>query len=87
MNLGLEFSCRFAATLGITQKDSQWLKAEIEQGVLSCEAQRGKPTPFGERCTMECVLSKGENSALLRTAWIIRNGEKIPRLTSCYLLT
>lgn len=77
----------FAAVLGMTQEDSQWLKSEISKGILSHKAQRAEPTPFGERYTVEFPLSKNGNTALLRTAWMIRNEEEVPRLTSCYLLT
>ncbi|WP_325758469.1 DUF6883 domain-containing protein [Acidithiobacillus ferriphilus] len=31
--------------------------------------------------------SNREKSAIVRTGWIIRTGEDVPRLTSCYVMT
>ncbi|MEM6713870.1 MAG: hypothetical protein AAF827_11285 [Cyanobacteria bacterium P01_D01_bin.6] len=35
---------------------------------------------------MNFSLSRNGNIAIIRTSWIIRSGENVPRLVSCYIV-
>ena len=80
----------FLGKLGITKKDSEWLRQRILEGVLLFEAVEEEPIEFGRRFVVDLPISIGEgivlSTALVRTAWIIRQGEDFPRLTSCFCL-
>lgn len=78
----------FSEKLGITRNDAELLRRAILEGVLLAEAVEQAPTVFGRRFVVDLVVSKGEgivlSTALVRTAWIIREGEDFPRLTTCF---
>ena len=81
---------RFREKLGLTAADDEELRRAILEAILRSEAVEQVPTPFGRRFTVDFEASRSEgegfiiSTALVRTAWIIRNGEDFPRLTSCY---
>lgn len=78
----------FLGKLGITANDSEWLRQRILEGVLLFEAVEEEPTEFGRRFVVDLPISRGAgvdlSKALVRTAWIIRQGEDFPRLTTCF---
>ena len=78
----------FFDKLGIRQNDAEDLRNAILEGVLVAEAVEQKQSSFGRRFVVDLVISRGEgvvlSSALVRTAWIIREGEDFPRLTTCF---
>lgn len=73
-----------------SRKSSEWLRQRILEGVLLFEAVEEEPIEFGRRFVVDLPISIGEgivlSTALVRTAWIIRQGEDFPRLTSCFCL-
>ena len=41
---------------------------------------------FGRRYSMDVLVTWGSREAVVRSAWIIKTGEDVPRLVSCYVL-
>ena len=80
----------FFDKLGISQTHAEDLRRAILEGVLLAEAVEQKASPFGRRFVVDMVVSRSEgivlSTALVRTAWIIREGEDFPRLTTCFCL-
>lgn len=80
----------FLATLGITSKDAEELRQQILERVSSADAIEQDPNPYGRRFAVDVQIVWAQKfvlcSAVVRTAWIIRNDEDFPRLTSCYIL-
>jgi hypothetical protein len=79
----------FEAKLGIGINDAERLRQIILEAILKTEATEQEGTECGRRFVVDFEVSWPEgkfvlNTALVRTAWIIRNDEKIPRLTTCY---
>ena len=78
----------FFDKLGIRQHDSEELRQAILEGILLAEAIEQEPSSFGRRFIVDMVVSRSEgivlSSAVVRTAWIIRDGEDLPRLTTCF---
>jgi hypothetical protein len=79
----------FLAKLGIGRNDAERLRQVILQRVLKADAIEQVPTPYGRRFIVDFEVSfpEGEfilSTALVRTAWIIRNDEDFPRLTTCF---
>ena len=41
---------------------------------------------YGRRYSMDVQVALGSREAIVRSAWIIKTDEDIPRLVSCYVL-
>jgi filamentous hemagglutinin len=74
----------FAAALGHQRADFQDLIVQIRSGILVCQAERIGAIPYGERFRVDVPVAGRDRSALVRTLWIYRMGEDVPRLTSAY---
>lgn len=77
----------FSAALGICADDAEWLRAELLAAVLREECQPGLITSHGQRYTMDFSIRRNHREARIRSGWIVRIGEKFPRLVSCYVLS
>src|SRR5205814_8935309 len=80
---------RFREKLGVMASDAERLRQVILDAILKMDATEQKPTEYGRRFTVDFELSWPEgkfimSKALVRTAWIIRNNEDFPRLTTCF---
>jgi hypothetical protein len=80
---------RFREKLGITSDDAEKLRQVILDAILKVDAMEQEPSQYGRRFTVDFELSWPEgkiilSTAFVRTAWIIRNDEDFPRLTSCF---
>jgi len=80
---------RFREKLGLTANDAERLRQVILDAILRIDAIEQEPTQYGRRFTVDFELSWPEekfilSTALVRTAWIIRNDEEFPRLTTCF---
>jgi hypothetical protein len=76
----------FATALGITAEDAEELREAILSALISEEAQQTSEDEYGQRYVVDFKLTKQGRQADVRTTWIIRTGEDLPRLTSCYVL-
>lgn len=75
----------FRSALGLTQQDAELLRQMILAEILVAEAQTRPATQFGDRYTVEFEVEGLKSTVTIRTSWIVRNDEDIPRLTSCYI--
>ena len=75
----------FAAALGVSMSDAEWLRAELLRIAREGEASLTKTSVFGTHYVIDALMTRGELSAVVRTAWIIEAGSDHPRLTSCYV--
>ena len=76
----------FNAALGLEANDSEWLREQLLKAVLTEDCQSGLTTAFGQRYSVELTLRYGTREARIRSAWIVREHEKFPRLVSCYVI-
>ena len=76
----------FAAVLGLSEDDAEWLREALLKAAREENCTLGKRTSFGQRYIVDFTVTRGENTAQLRSAWIIHTGEEAPRLVSCYVL-
>ena len=77
----------FASCLGIGQQDAELLRSVCLRAILSNEATEKVADSHGKRYQVDFVMQRQGKSAIVRTGWIIRTGEDVPRLTSCYVRT
>lgn len=75
----------FEAVLGMTLKDAAYMQEMVADIAKTHQAEIETPTQYGQRYVIDFELTTGTGTAIIRSAWIIRNEEDFPRLTSCYI--
>ena len=76
----------FRSALSLTRADADWLWDRILDAVRTLRAREMPETEHGRRYVVEVPLATEAGAAVVLTAWIVRNDETFPRLTSCYVL-
>ena len=76
----------FAAKLGITTGDALELQDAILSAIRLEDAVASEHDEYGQRYLVDFSMRRQGKEAVIRSAWIIRSGEDMPRLTSCYVL-
>ena len=76
----------FAAILGLGSDDTEILQAIILEAVQIHDAILASSDQYGQRYLVDFPVTRNQNTAIVRTAWIIRPTETFPRLISCYIL-
>ncbi len=75
----------FLAILGLGESDVEELQTLILEAIQVHEAVTAGADDYGQRYTVDFPVERNLNTAIVRTAWIIRPSENFPRLTSCYI--
>lgn len=79
---------KFLEKLKIGKDDAELLRALILEAVLTADAAEQKSTTYGRRFIVDFEWDRWHGviqyKAVVRTAWIIRNDEDFPRLTTCF---
>jgi hypothetical protein len=70
----------------MTANNAIELRAALLSAVRVEEAIPGEQDEYGQRFIIDFSMRHSGNEAVVRSAWIIRQGEDAPRLTSCYVL-
>ena len=76
----------FQNVLGVTAENSQSLLDALQQAAVSAEAVVGKQDKYGQRYVIDFDFAGPAGTGTIRSAWIIRTGEDVPRLVTCYIL-
>jgi hypothetical protein len=76
----------FAAVLGITIANADPLRTALLTAAATADAAAGETDAYGQRYVLDFDMQGPTGRALVRSSWIIRHGEHIPRLTSCYVV-
>ncbi len=76
----------FVTALGITADDAEELRQAILSAVLTEDATPTERDEYGQRFVVDFSMRRQGKEAVVRSSWIIRRGEDVPRLTSCYVL-
>ena len=74
----------FAAALGMTDADAEFLRDALLHVVQSHDATFGRRDAYGQRYQIDFVFDWRGRQTILRSGWIIEHGTDIPRLTTCY---
>lgn len=79
----------FLAKLGLGAADAERLRGLIMEAILVEEAAEQSPNPYGRRFVVDFQVRLEEKVVVtfvtIRTAWMIRNDEDFPRLTTCFI--
>ena len=76
----------FAAALGLSRSDAEWLRDQLLLAANNCDCTLGRKTEHGQRYAIDFDVTFHDKTARLRSAWNLRPGENFPRLTTCYVL-
>jgi hypothetical protein len=78
----------FHEKLGLERTDAELLRSLILEAILKAEAVEQSATKYGRRFFVDFEIQRGVGviwyTAVVRTAWMIRNGEDCPRLTTAF---
>jgi hypothetical protein len=77
---------RVFASVGIRPEDAEELKDALLAAARNAEARSGIASPYGDRYIVDFDLIRERKTVRVRSTWIVRIGEELPRLTSCYVL-
>ncbi len=72
----------FASQVRLGRKDAGILKRAITKAIKKAEIQIEREDEFGRRFSAVIELSIKNNTAFVKTVWIIRSEEKIPELVT-----
>ena len=76
----------FQSVLGLTLDHADTLLAALSQAAVAGEAALGKSDKYGQRYVIDFDFTGPAGAAMIRSAWIIRTNESVPRLVTCYIL-
>ncbi|QMW00668.1 DUF6883 domain-containing protein [Spirosoma foliorum] len=76
----------FRSALGITRENWGILRDAVLTAVLLNSASHEGRNGYGELYVVDFEMVYNSQNAIVRTSWIIHDGENFPRLTSCYIV-
>jgi hypothetical protein len=76
---------RVFAALGFTADNADELRTALRGAAATADAQLAEADQFGQRYVVEFEIRGPQGVGLVRSMWIVRRGETVPRLTSCYV--
>jgi hypothetical protein len=77
---------RVFASVGIRSADAEDLRTALSEVAHEGEACLGVANPYGQRYIVDFDFVRQGRTVRIRSTWILRTGEDLPRLTSCYVL-
>lgn len=75
----------FLAILGLTAQDAEELQCILLEAIQLYDAILTSQDEYGQRYVVDFPLTRNQNTATIRSTWIVRPTETFPRLTSCYI--
>lgn len=76
---------RVFVTFGFTADNADELRTALLQAAATVDAQLAEADQFGQRYVVEFEIRGLGRIGLVRSMWIVRHGETVPRLTSCFV--
>jgi hypothetical protein len=77
---------RVFASVGIRESDAEELRVAILSAAREAEAELGVANVYGQRYVVDFDFFRQGRAVRIRTTWIVRSEDGLPRLTSCYVL-
>jgi hypothetical protein len=74
---------RVFASLGIREADAEELRSAILAAAEGSDAEMGTANVYGQRYVVDFDLVRQGRVVRIRSTWIVRAGDDLPRLTSC----
>ena len=76
----------FREALDLQRNDAAWLRYVLLEAARSSEAFPVAADAWGTRWRFDATIGRQGKSAVIRTIWIVRTGESVPRFVTCWVL-
>ena len=76
----------FRQALGLQQEDAVWLRATLLAAAASGEAVEVTTDAWGTYWQLDVDIRRHRKRAVVRTLWIVRTGEHVSRLVTCWVV-
>jgi hypothetical protein len=76
----------FREALDLQRSDAAWLRELLLDTARSGEASPIAVDPWGTHWRIDATIRRQGKSAVVRTIWIVRTGESVPRFVTCWVL-
>jgi hypothetical protein len=76
----------FREALDLQRSDAAWLRDVLLEAARWGEALRISTDAWGAHWRLDATLRRQGKVAVVRTIWIVRNGETSPRFVTCWVL-
>jgi hypothetical protein len=76
----------FRDALGIHRDDAVWLREALLEAARSTETSQVATDAWGTHWQLDATIRRQGKSAVIRTIWIVRTGESVPRFVTCWVL-
>jgi hypothetical protein len=75
----------FRQALGLDRSHASWLREALLQAARTSEATGAEADTFGSRWQIDLTLTRYGRTAVIRSVWIIRTGEDVPRFVTAWV--
>jgi len=76
----------FQSALGIGIEEAEELRSALRQALIIQDAIPTTQNPYGQKYQIDFDMTRLNKQAVIRSVWIVRDGENFPRLVTCYVL-
>ena len=76
----------FGETLDFQRSDAPWLRDVLLEAARSGQASHFTTDAWGSHWRLDATIRRHGKSAVVRTIWIVRSGEDVPRFVTCWVL-
>jgi hypothetical protein len=76
----------FREALDLQQSNAGWLRDALLEAARSNEASEVAVDAWGTHWRLDAIIRRHGKSAVVRTIWIVRTGENVPRFVTCWVL-
>ena len=76
----------FREALGLNRSDAEWLRDVLLRGLHEIEADEFANNDLGLRWRVDMPVTRQGRRVMVRTIWIMRSGEQVPRFVTCWVL-
>jgi hypothetical protein len=75
----------FRDALGLQRDDAAWLRDALLEAARLGDAFQLAADAWGIHWQLDATIRRQGKSAVVRTIWIVRAGESVPRLVTCWV--
>lgn len=76
----------FREALGLQRTDALWLHDALLEAARTGEAVEDGEDAWGMHWRLDSTITRRGKRAVVRTIWIVRIGERVPRFVTCWVL-
>jgi hypothetical protein len=76
----------FRQALALHHEDAFWLRAALLEAAATSEAVPVATDAWGNYWQLDVVIRRHLKRAVVRTLWIVRTGDDLPRLVTCWVV-